>query len=75
MIQKTTVQDVKILGRPNLRETLKKLPIGIPQRFSIRDFKVQPARQAISELRQTKKYDFTITEKDMIDEYIVTRIK
>ncbi len=65
------VNPVDIVEKKSLIETLKALPLDEPRLFSIHDFKLQPARQAISDLRK-KGYEFKITEEGMVDQYIVT---
>ena len=74
MIQKATVQKVKIVSKPSLRATLMSLPHNKPVKFSTKDFKTIAARQCISTLRK-EKMDFDITEAGLNDEYIVTRKK
>lgn len=69
-----TVQEAKIVRKPSLYATLKEMELRVPQRFSVRQFKVGNARTAVSELRK-KGYDFEITEAGMIDEYVITRLK
>jgi len=64
----------KIVRKPSLPATLKSFEIGIAYRLTNRDFKLQAARQAISELRK-RKYEFTISEAGLVDEYIITCTK
>ena len=65
---------VKIVRKPSLKATLLALPQGIKQRFSTKDFKLQITKNAITELNR-QGYKFELTEKGLVNEYDVTRIK
>lgn len=65
---------VKIVRKPSLKATLLALPQGIKHRFSTKDFKLQITKNAITELNR-KGYHFEITEKGLVNEFDVTRIK
>ena len=70
----TSVQPVNIIEKKSLIETLKSLTVNEPRLFSNKDFKIQPARQTISNLRKNG-YEFIITEEGLVDSYIVTCTK
>jgi len=65
---------VKIIRKPSLYDTLKGLPLGVPNKFHIRDFKTQAVRSSVTLLKR-KGFDFTVSEAGMVEEYIVTRLK
>jgi len=71
-MEEIKAQKVNVVKKPSLPDTLKALPIGIPIEFNQRDFKLSAARNCISDLRK-KKFQYDITEKGMVDTYIVTR--
>lgn len=65
---------VRIVRKPSLTATLLALPIGVKQRFSTKDFKLQVTKNAITELNK-KGNKFELTEKGLVNEYDVTRLK
>lgn len=65
---------VRIVRKPSLPATLRAMQPGIKQRFQTRDFKLQVMKNGITALRK-KGYDFDLTEKGLVNEYDVTRIK
>lgn len=69
-----TVKAGKIVSRPSIIETLKSLPLGKPHKFSVRQFKLSIVRTAASTMKK-QGYEFIVSEKGLVDEYIVTRIK
>lgn len=69
-----TAKRGKIVSVPSLYETLRQMELGMPQKFSVRQFKVGAVRAAVSALRK-KNFDFEVTEVGMLDEYVVTRLK
>ena len=50
------------------------MQLGVKQRFQTRDFKLQVMKNGITALRK-KGYDFELTEKGLVNEYDVTRLK
>lgn len=69
-----TVKVGKIVSRPSLNDTLRNLPLGKPQKFSVRQFKISGMRTAASTMKK-QGYEFSVSEKGLVDEYIVTRLK
>lgn len=70
----TPLKKVEIIQCPSLMETLRSFEIGVGNLFSIRDYKIQAVRNAASKLKK-EGFDFLVTEKGMIDQFIVTRLQ
>lgn len=69
-----TVKDGKFITRPSLVQTLRSLPMKTPRRFSVKQFKLTSVRSAATILKKDG-YEFSISEKGMIDEYVITRLR
>lgn len=68
------MEKAKIVKKTCAAETLKKIPVGEKRIISIRDIKFSSMRTATYLLKK-KGYLFKLSEKGLIDEYIVTRLK
>lgn len=66
-----TVFKTKIL----LKDTLRNMPIKGELIISNRTFKVNTIRTAAAALKKNEGYSFEVSDKDRIDDAVVTRIK
>ena len=68
------ISRVKIVKKPSLLETLKNLKPGIVTRFRERDFKLAVTKNAVTTLK-AQGFEFKVSEKGLVSEYDVTRLK
>lgn len=66
-----TVFKTKIL----LKDTLRNMPIKGELIISNRTFKVNTIRTAAAALKKNEGYSFEVSDKDRIDDAVVTRLK
>ncbi|MFV0470020.1 MAG: hypothetical protein ACK5MK_13975 [Dysgonomonas sp.] len=66
------IKRVKVRFTPSIKLTLMGIPVGETRLIKAKEFKTNVVRTAISKLK-AEGYDFTATERGLINEVLVTR--
>lgn len=68
------IEKVKLVSKISPTETLRAMEIGIPVLIPRKYMKIYSIRTAATKLK-SQGYEFSITEKGLIDDALVTRLR